>query len=176
MKLRFSNPDRVVSLSAIFISISTLFVLIYQTNIMRQQQRLSVLPHLMLSNEHIGTPNYRLVLRNNGIGPAFIESIKIKYEGKEFDMDFANFLIKEVPGFDTLENVYYSNIGSGQLIPAEKSINILQVENSIKSSNELYALIGELINKGLKFELIYSSIYEEKWILSDESETPKRID
>ncbi len=91
-------------------------------------------------------------------------------------MDFANFLRKEVPGFDTLDNVYYYNIGTGQLIPAEKSINILQVENSIKSSNELYAFLGELISKGLKFELIYSSIYEEKWMLSDENEIPQRID
>lgn len=171
------NSDRIVSFAAILISVSTLIVLIYQTNIMRSQQRLSVLPHLMTSNEYIGTPNYRLILRNSGIGPAFIESVKIFHKEKTYEMDFAKFMIDHVPEFDSIDNVYYSNIAPGLLIPAEKSINLLEIHDSLKDSKNLYALIGKLVmEENLDFEIVYSSIYGEKWRITKDTVYPEPLD
>jgi hypothetical protein len=49
------NSELIVALSAIFVSIVTLFVYIYQANIMRKQQYASVWPHviwdMMISSE-----------------------------------------------------------------------------------------------------------------------------
>lgn len=177
MRLKLGNADRVVSISAIFIIVATLIVLIFQTNIMREQQRLSVLPYLMISNQYIGTPNYKLVLKNDGIGPAFIESIKVFYEGKIYEKDFARFMTDEIPEFDSLTNVYYSNIGQWQLIPAGETINIFEVNQSIVDSNKLYELIGKLIQKdSLDFQIVYSSIYNEKWRISAYVNRPEKIE
>ena len=40
--------------------------------------------------------SYELFLSNNGLGPAFIEEVKVIYQGKTYQMDPANFLKKEI--------------------------------------------------------------------------------
>jgi hypothetical protein len=176
MKLKLGNADRVVSISAIIISVSTLVVLIYQTNLMREQQRLSVLPYIMISNQYIGTPDYKLVLKNDGIGPAFVESIKVFYRDSTYEKDFARFMVEDVPQIDSISNIYYSNIGVGQLIPAGIAINVLEIQGSLDDSNKLYALITKMvIEDNLDFEIIYASIYGEQWKLTAKSPKPERI-
>ncbi|EAY25568.1 hypothetical protein [Microscilla marina] len=66
-KKRLWNADKIVSISAIMISVMTLAVSWYQTAIIRQQQRLSVLPYLSFQNYGTGGANYKYTLRNNGI-------------------------------------------------------------------------------------------------------------
>ncbi|MEO0789852.1 MAG: hypothetical protein AAFY36_14380, partial [Bacteroidota bacterium] len=85
MSKPFWTSDRIVSMSAIFISLATLFVFVYQTNLIREQQHLSVYPHLSLGNAYSGSLNYQQVLSNEGIGPAFIEGIEVRdTSGKEY--------------------------------------------------------------------------------------------
>ena len=139
--MKYLSSNNIVSASAIFISISTLVVLIYQTKIMRDQQRLSVMPYISLNSQNSGTPNYQIILKNDGIGPAFVESVNIVYQEKDFQMDLASFLLENVPEFDSLDNIFFSNIFVGQLIPAGLSIPVLEVDNSQSDSNKLLNLI-----------------------------------
>jgi len=45
------NADRVVSISAIIVSMATLIIILYQTSLMRQEQRASVMPSLTHYNK-----------------------------------------------------------------------------------------------------------------------------
>ncbi len=80
---RFSK-EMIVALSANAVSIITLLIFIYQTNLMREQQHVSVWPHLELlpsccSEEFGGF----LQVENKGIDPATVQSVTVKFKGKE---------------------------------------------------------------------------------------------
>lgn len=175
MKKSFWNAEKIISFAAIFISLITLFVFIYQTNLMRKQQYLSVLPYLSVGIENGFSPDYKLVLTNNGIGPAFIESVRVKYEGKEYDKDLPSLLLSIDVGFDTLSSVSYSNIYAGRMIPAGERVEILAVDNSLEDARLLLKILADLQENGFDFELIYRSIYEEKWRLTANSTVPEKI-
>ena len=75
-----ANADRIVSISAIVVSLATLIMILYQTNLMRQEQRASVMPSLMIGYGKSDTLNVvqeRIWLKNNGLGPAFIEKMVV---------------------------------------------------------------------------------------------------
>lgn len=95
----FWNTEKIVSFSAVLISIGTLIVLIYQTNLMSQQQRLSVLPYVTMGNMGAYTPNSRYMVFNNGIGPAFVEKIKVKYKGNTYPYDLYVILAQHTEDF-----------------------------------------------------------------------------
>ncbi|MGB5387768.1 MAG: hypothetical protein WBN20_13370, partial [Eudoraea sp.] len=49
-KLKFKwNSDKILSLSAMSISVLTLIIFIYQTNLMSKQNYLSILPYVQIS-------------------------------------------------------------------------------------------------------------------------------
>lgn len=173
-KRRNWSTDRIVSLSAILISFITLVVFIYQTNLMAEQQRMSTMPYLTYGFSGTGTPEFAVFLSNDGLGPAFIESIQISYQDTVYDMDLPTFLYSgKIADMDSVDNVYHANIFPGQLIPAGKEISIFQVDNSKEDADRLLSL---LMNLGLKVELIYHSAYQERWRITTDVRVPERLD
>ena len=170
---KFWTADRIVGFSAIFISLLTLVVFIYQTNIIREQQRMSVLPYLSLYSQHSGTPNYQYILVNNGIGPAVIESVKIIDGESEYEMDLPNYLSGHVPETAEIKGLYHSNLHPGQLIPAGKTIAILGINNSLDSAEKLLKILGD---STLQMEIVYGNVYDERWLLSTEALMPQKLD
>mgnify|MGYP006446753331 CR=1 FL=1 len=73
------NADRVVSISAIVVSVATVIMIFYQTNLMRQQQKSWVMPSLRIGygKEGSNPVKERIYVQNGGLGPAFIEDIMI---------------------------------------------------------------------------------------------------
>ena len=167
------SADRIVSISAIVISLMTLLVLVYQTNMIREQQRNSVFPYLMIGNEGYGLADYKLVMTNSGIGPAIIEPVEIKYADSLCQMDLPSFMYDYIDGLDTLNNILHSNYYVGMLIPAEEKIPIFQVDND---QNEAIALIRILEKTELELTIIYKSIYGQRWELSTDEGLPKPMD
>ena len=171
-KKGFWNAEKIVSGAAILISLLTLVVFIYQTNLMRKQQYLSVMPYLSVGNYHMGLADYAILLENDGIGPAFIESTKITYNGKTYETDFPSFLSQMIPAFDSIPNILYSNIRPGRMIPPGEEIKVLEVGNSQESALQLLMLLDTL---EYDFELVYSSIYKERWKLTNEQTQPVKL-
>ncbi len=169
MAKRRWSTDRIVSFSAIMISLITLMVFIYQTQLMAEQQRLSVLPHLSFGYINTGGPNFTVYLSNDGIGPAFVEKMEIQYKDSTYRKDLPTFLYQDVPEMDSIQNVVHANIVEGQLIPAGRRIEVLKVQNSLVDANRLYSLIGSL---DFRAELIYKSAYNERWLLSTDEFVP----
>ncbi|MGB0521622.1 MAG: hypothetical protein ACPGJS_01620 [Flammeovirgaceae bacterium] len=143
---------------------------------MRQDQHLSVLPYLYLSNSNTGGPNFKILLMNDGVGPALVESIKIIYDGKTYNQDLPNFLYKHIPEMDSINNIVHSNVAEGMLIPAGRQLAILEIENSQEDADKLFELLVKLNKKGLDLELIYQSIYNERWKIAGDSHAPQKLD
>jgi len=177
MKRKFWNSDKIVSFSAIFISIATLYITINQYNATIEQQRLSVLPYLTGINFASGTPDFAYVIENNGIGPAFIESVKVTYQGKTYEGDLYEFMVSNFRSeVDSLPATIHSNIFKGMMIPAGAKILHLQVNGSQKDTDRLMKLLRKLNEERMDFEIIYSSIYKERWRLNLNEEVPQKLD
>ncbi|MEO1052923.1 MAG: hypothetical protein AAFX87_19970 [Bacteroidota bacterium] len=176
MKKFYWNSEKIMSTSAIMISLMTLFVLSYQTKIIREQQRLSVLPYLSIFNENTGGPNFKLSIKNDGIGPAFIESVEVIYKDKTYETDLPQFLYDNIPEMDSIDNIYHSNLGPGQLVPPGLQLNILEVNDSQESGVQLVQLLQKLGNEGIDLKIVYRSIYEERWQLTIRNNFPEKLD
>lgn len=167
------TTDKIVSFSAIMISLVTLIVFIYQTQLMAEQQRLSVLPHMSFAYMNTGGPDFTILVSNDGIGPAFVEDVEIHYADSIYKKDLPSFLYQDVPEMDSIENVVHSNILPGQLIPAGRRIEILMVEGSQKDADRLLSLLRQL---NIRAELRYRSAYNERWLLTTDSFAPIPLD
>ena len=182
-KARFKwNSDKLVSLSAISISFITLLIFIYQTNLMRRQNSISIMPYLGLSTTN-NTPesNFELLLKNHGVGPAIIESVELEYQGKKYELaDYENHLFTLLqaiePALDSVRYVSSSSLERGMAIPA----NTVYTVFSVRGSEEDYRLITEnlqrLLEEGLDYEITYRSIQGERWRLYNNSEGPERLE
>lgn len=172
-KKKFWTSNKILSLSAIFMSACTLIVLIYQTNLMRKQQYMSEFPYLELGNYGGGTPNFRFSLTNNGVGPALIKSVKIQNKGKVYEEDLEAYLSRTIQPKDSLY-FYYSNLGKGQLIPPNHTVDLISLYNG--TSNDAHKLAQFIHDEEVDLEIEYASIYGERWVFSNHRPIPKKLD
>lgn len=170
-KTKFWTSEKLLSMTAILISLCTLGVFVYQTNLVRKQQYMSVFPYLSMGNYHTGSPNYMYVLENSGIGPALIKDVRVKYKGQTFYGDLPMYLRTKRPELDSLE-FGYSNLAEGRLLPAEEQVNMIETMNNQAHADKL----SEIINDDeLEVIIEYESIYGERWRLSDATGIPIKI-
>ena len=174
----FLTSDKIFGLTAMLISLVTLVIFVRQTNIMDKQSRLSALPYLMVEQSTNSTQHrIQFSLVNHGVGPAIIESRKIVYQGKEYDQDFYQFITQSLPALDTIEPFNWSNVYTGQAIPNGGRIVMAALGNdsisygiAVKTFQNLLALKDE---GDFYFEIIYTSIYGDRWRLSTNLKIPE---
>jgi len=176
------NSERILSLSAMTMSFFTLIIFIYQTNLMSKQNYLSILPYLSLTTSNSPEDSrFSLSLENHGVGPAIIESIKIKHNEEVYDLaDFNNevytFLKAKVPELDSMKVISYSTLDKGMAIPVNDSYNILEVNDSKADYLLLRNSLNNLLADGLHFEIVYRSIQNERWMITNNTQGPKKLE
>lgn len=160
MKNSFWNADKILSITAILLSLGTFIVFTYQTQLIRKHQYASVMPYLQIGNAGGGTPNYRLTLKNKGIGPAIIRSIRIRKDKIEYFEDPHNFLAR-IKDADNLD-YYYTNLQPGMFVQAGEMITLIGVNKSITTSDSLLNIINDL-DIFIQFESIYGQRWESRY-------------
>lgn len=176
----FWSSEKIVSLSAIIISLFSLVALVYQTNLMRLEQQLtreaelkSKMPYVMIANTNYGGPNYAITLLNKGLGPAIIDSFSIITADSVYQMDLATYLLEMIPETGEIDHLYYANLFPGQFISAGEELNLVGIDNSRESADELIRLMET--TPDLDYRLIYRSVYNERWLLTGEQLTPVKL-
>lgn len=165
------NSDRLFGIAAFLISMGTFCVYIYEARLLQKQQYASALPYLELSNSG-GPSRYRLLLMNNGVGPAFIREIRVYHQGKTYEMDHVGFY-KQVRNPTDTVHLIASNVSPGRVIPAGREIELFVVEDSPKVVAKFWQLFG---GEDAEIEIIYTSVYEERWRLKGMQGPPERLD
>lgn len=173
------NIDRLFALFAFVISVCTLYVFFYQTSLMKKQQYASVLPFLSISNTLVDQ-DYAFILKNDGIGPAFIDEINIYYKDTVYhNKDVNDFFVEVIAKEDTLFNntsTTHSTIRKGMLIPENDIKYMLQLNHKNKHFKKKQIALRDWLNNKIRIEVKYASIYEEKWkITYPIDETPIKI-
>lgn len=178
-KIKIST-DRLLSLVAFVISICTLYVFFYQTSLMKKQQYASVLPYLEISNTHIDG-DYSFILKNNGIGPSFIDEINIHYRDSIYrGFDVNDFFEQVIVKHDTIlksNSISHATIRKGMLISEKEIKYMLRLRGDAKDFNLKQKRLRYWLNSQMKVEIIYSSVYGEQWkILTSETNMPIKIE
>jgi hypothetical protein len=179
LKPKFWNADKIVSFSAILISLATMGVYIYQTHLIQKQQGASVLPYLMIGTSSYNPGHFVVQLSNDGLGPAMIEEVNVYFHNKKYqDCDIPTFFWRKNPikKDSTLMNgVTYGNIGKGQLIPANKTLNLIEISENKQVAKSLSGYFWET-EKPVELEIVFASIYGEKWSVKGVVSRPKKIE
>jgi len=184
------NADRVVSIIAIVVGVGSLAVVVLQTQIMREQQRASVLPYLMLAvQSSINDSRTYLTVRNAGIGPALLGDVRVRYKGKDFVGDPYDFFVQQRPEVIKTVPMGVDKLIPGRLVPAGEWIMTMGADG--EKHNQLLAellrlfVIAEVPNSWLLGAgvtgppseravviVTYSSVYGERWHLRSDSFVP----
>ncbi len=168
-KVKFWNPNKIISISAISISVWTLLVLLYQTRVINQQfelaretQYASALPYLELTHSFT-FESYEISLVNTGVGPAFIKKVKIMENGDSIASDIAIFL-QEIPVTNNPGMmVQYSNLMVGKVIPAGQELIIFKISNAESASREIREYLEQ---SDIRPYIEYASIYDHRWAVT----------
>jgi hypothetical protein len=200
------DADRVLSITAMIVGVGSLVAVIYQTQLdrasaeldretaalERRAQSASVLPYLMVVTT-MNSDGVFLNVRNTGLGPARIESVRVLHNGGSFDGDAVDFYMKFRA--DPKLGIDIDQLKPGRLVPAGEWIRTLGVpgENRHKMLPELLRLfeISEL-QKGMYdeydrqaaegtlkprekgvLEITYASVFGERWVLRSDNMVPQ---
>jgi hypothetical protein len=147
-----------VAFSAIFVSIATLFVYLYQARIMQNQLHTSVWPYVewLYSN---GNNQFIITVQNKGIGPAIIRDVTLKLDDAE--MGSNSDLFKTLLGHTNFE--FVNSTVAGRVILPGESIEMVHVYDSVAARAIDSLLLWDNSKHKLTFELCYCSVYDDCW-------------
>lgn len=166
------TTDKIMSTSALFISVISLIALLYQSYLAReeykliqQQQSASVLPHL---NQWYSNNNesFKLIIGNKGVGPAFIKSVELTLDGsKTFNNsdDLFKDIFSNSSTLDTIPSIN-STLIKGLVLTANEMINVIE----IKGRKNIAAFRKEFETKDINFNIIYEDVYGAQWLLTNQ--------
>jgi hypothetical protein len=181
------TTDRIVSLSAMVVGVGSLFVIAYQTHLMRQAQSASALPYLMVGIQSNNEGAY-LTLTNKGLGPALIESVRIRHEGRTFDEDPHDYFVRMRPDRN-IPALSVDRLTVGRLIPAGERLMTLGMDGA-----ERVRMLVDLLNlyeladvprawlanlhvptnaRRAVIEITYSSVYGDRWRITSDRLVPE---
>lgn len=174
------DGNLLISLAAIFLSAGTLFILIYQSNVIskqfdlqKKQQLASSYPYLMLASGYNNGDSYRVFFINQGLGPAFIKEISITYKDSLYkDYDYITFLNEHLGKKDFPHNIgEYADIVSGLAIPAGEEFTLLEIirDPEVKSQNDIIS------SNEVRLKVVYKSVYDEEWMIDGLFDIPTKI-
>ncbi|GAA4270909.1 hypothetical protein U6A24_03335 [Aquimarina gracilis] len=173
MKKKIFNTEKIIGFSAMFISLLTLIIFLYQTRVISKQARLSVTPRISF-NSSVATADSTIVfsigIKNNGLGPAIIDSSAIFANNKYYPLDFKSYTEKNYPKVDSLAShtsSYFLTKGATLLPNNEIVLTEAGIpKRDIPAFYKLYNLKEGDTDFPFDIIIYYSSIYEEKWKVS----------
>ncbi len=155
------EPEMMVGVSAVFIGVCALVVSLYEANIMRAEQRASVLPLVELSRsffvaEERPTADWRLELHaeNVGIGPATVRDFRVTVDGQPHRTwgSALGALLK----LDADVSYGQSTI-NGRTLPAGRLVTMFSLRDR-ELAADVVAEFGRL-----EYEACFCSVFDECW-------------
>ena len=161
----------VISLCALFVSIYQTRVLSQQQEVMAEQQRImtesakaQLWPYLEVdrtrgSKDGITLDTLEFTIVNNGTGPAVIEGATVQYQ-ENYAKDWGNlFSLTNLP--DTVSGLVNNSTLSLGVLPAGQSRTIL----GLSINPPLMEHMGRIIdNEGFTITICYRSVFDDYWL------------
>ncbi len=176
----FRQPEMIVAMAAIVLSICGLFIALYEASIARRAERASVWPHVEVSTSVQGT-NVEIFVRNTGVGPARIRAANVSHLG-DIVTGWSALLKRLDIDVGTIRRSY-SLIGGRVLgVDSEaETIFAVDVRPESPGSDATLRLAAAIFESRVDVTLCYCSVYDECWIASmqdilDRGRVSERVD
>lgn len=154
----YREPETFVAVAALIVSISAVAVGIYEAALQRKHDRAEVWPHLEIST--FTSPHVASVrLENNGIGPAVVQSVIVRVDGKPMH---------------TWAEAVQTLIGR----PMSRFDNATAAQRGIRAGDNVPLIVLPTDSlppgfwdyvKRVSIKVCYTSVFDEAWLLSDDS-------
>lgn len=189
------NADRIVSISAIVVSLGTLFLIMYQTNLIRKEQKASVMPNLSIGyGIHIENDEIEESIRlsNLGVGPAFVREVRVIEGDEVFETDPVGYLLDQ-DIYNRRKSTTVNRLLPGAVIPANNNFEIYgQVLDSTStiSLQETFRFPSVLVeqlfdvpqsedeqnHRQATIEIVYENVYGDRWVARSDRHAPVALD
>ncbi len=163
-KSRF-NPDVLLGLSAVFISVCALVVSVVQTKIAREQQQATVWPYLQVLMSQFDQ-EFHVGIENKGVGPAIIRQFELLDHDRRFTTTQAFYLERFGP---TRGGKGFATLDSGSVLKPGENIDLLAVFNNDSVARAVYGYVGK---RDFGLRVTYSDVYGNCWCLERDKTTP----
>jgi len=152
----YKEPEMIVAWSAMFISLLALLATMYEANLERENQLLSVWPRLTIQDSVSDSHGYSIRVSNKGLGPAIIKSTKIKLDGKQLNSWQDVFKKLKISGsFTTVTSTLNASI-----ISQNETVTVVK----IAEANTGYKVGKD--RERIDLEVCYCSVYEDCWLVT----------
>lgn len=152
------KSEMMVAFSAIFVSIATLFVYMYQARIMQNQLHTSVWPYVEWLYNNADN-EFSITVENKGIGPAIIKEVTMKLDTQVVRSNSELFKI-------LLGNSNFSFINStvmGRVILPGEKVEMVHVYDSAAAKAIDSLLLWSNSKHTFELEICYCSVYDDCW-------------
>ncbi|MEO0734621.1 MAG: hypothetical protein AAFZ52_17430 [Bacteroidota bacterium] len=160
-RFRAIDANRILALAAVFVSACALYVSIQEMRLMRQQQKMSVYPHLTLGRNY-SEEGFSVTVRNSGTGLALVNSVQLT-DGEHYFNSWPEVVAHYLPdslvfGYDKLSS---STINEEVITPGEEvrlfAVRWLPgVRNFEREAREL------------TMRICYSSLLDDHWMIEND--------
>ena len=159
----FSQPEMLVAMAAIVLSVCGLFIALYEASIARRAERASVWPHVEVSASVRGT-RVEIWARNTGVGPARIRAANVSHRDTVVPDWAALMRALEVEVGETTRS--FSLIGGRVLgVDAEpETIFAIDAKAESTDSDASRRLATAIFDGSVDVALCYCSVYDECWV------------
>ncbi len=139
---------------AFFVSVTTLGVYLYQARMMRAQQHVSVWP--FVESYYSNVEDYRIAVKNKGVGPAIIRKVEMSLDGKPLADNPA--LVEAVLGRGAKLEYQNSTLDGRVLAPGEEVVLF-----RIPDLKEALPFQAKQHEHHFDLKITYCSIYGDCW-------------
>ena len=143
--------------TAFFVSICSLFIYIYQSKLMAEQQQVAVWPHVQWSKTNHET--FEINAQNKGVGPAIVRKVRWFFNGQAVASHRE--LVLAAMGPDPAMSWQNSDLEGTVLSPGEK-LTLIAVSDPEKRR----AFEKRLEEGKFALEITYCSVYGRCWTTS----------
>lgn len=158
----FRQPEMIVAVSAIVLSLCGLFIALYEASIARRAERASVWPHVEVAASVQGT-QVQIWVRNTGVGPARVRAANLSLDGAVLD-NWSELLDSLQIDFRNITREY-SLIG-GRVLGVSTDIETIFAVDLRADANDPDATLRvaeAFFSEAADVELCYCSVYDECW-------------
>ncbi|MEN8820358.1 MAG: hypothetical protein ABF271_04550 [Abyssibacter sp.] len=149
----YRNPEMIVALSALVVSIATVAIGAYSAWIDRSYARAAVWPRLEAGRGFDGS-HFAYFVANRGTGPALIRQVRVALDGEPAS-DWSALMDR----LGLPQRRYMQSQVSGRTLSPGQVVEVLQVEETAL----LAALVDASSAGRLDVRLCYCSIYDQCW-------------
>ena len=151
-----------IALASTVVALSALGVSIWQGYVMREHNKLSVMPLLYVDKDTREGSDIELTVLNQGVGPAIITSFALYCDENQYlfptTKQYAEILVSL--GLDPKQQVFTADIPiEGNVIKDGSSFSVIKFIGSGQNA-ELHKQITSVLPR-LSLEIVYQSVYQE---------------